>query len=81
MGMNAAVNVSVVVGLVSRVLGAELIALSNAARLRDESRLSREGHRLLGSVRALSPLLSADRRLDEDLGRIAAWVESGAGSR
>ena len=81
MGMNAALNASEVVGLLSRVLGTELIALSNAARLRNESRLSTEAHRLLRSVRALSPLLDADRPLDEDLARIAAWVGSGAESR
>ncbi len=81
MGLNAAVNASEVVGLVSRVLGSELIALSNAAHLRDESRLSREGRLLLRSVRSLSPVLRADRRLDEDLAQIAAWVESGTGSR
>lgn len=80
MGLNAAVNAAEVVGLVARVLGTELIALSNAARLRNETRLSREGRRLLRSVRAISPVLDADRRLDRDLARIAAWVESGAGS-
>ncbi len=78
MGLNAALNAGEEVQLVSRVLAAELIALSNAARLRDESRLSREGRRLLRNVRALSPVLDADRRLDQDLARLAAWIESGA---
>ncbi len=78
MGLNAALNASDGVGLVSRVLGTELIALSNASRLRDESLLSRAGRRLLRSVRAVSPVLSADRRLDEDLTRLAVWIESGA---
>ena len=80
MGLNASLNAVEGAWLVSRVLASELIALSNAARLRDESRFSREGKRLLRSVRATSPVLDADRPLDKDLARLAAWIESGTGS-
>lgn len=81
MGLNAALNAVESTGLVSQVLAAELIALSNAARLRDESRLSREGRLLLRGVREHSAVLEKDRRLDRDLSRVAAWIESGADLR
>ncbi len=81
MGWNAAVNAGEVVALLARALAAETIALSNAARLRDESRLSPGGRELLAAVRALSPPLDADRPLDSDLERTARWIEGGAGRR
>jgi histidine ammonia-lyase len=74
MGLNAAVNAREAVELVAGALATELIALSNAAALRDETRLSRAGARLLREVRALSPVLTEDRRLDTDIARLTAWI-------
>jgi histidine ammonia-lyase len=74
MGLNAAVNASEAVGHLAHALATELIALSNAAALRDERRLSRAGRRLVAEVRALSPVLTEDRRLDLDIARVAAWI-------
>jgi histidine ammonia-lyase len=74
MGLNAAVNAREAVEYLASALAAGLIALSNAAAFRDESRVSRAGARLLGEVRTLSPLLTEDRRLDVDIARLAAWI-------
>jgi histidine ammonia-lyase len=74
MGLNAAVNASEVVGHLANALACELIALSNAAALRDERKISGAGRRLLAELRALSPVLTEDRRLDLDIARVAAWI-------
>jgi len=77
MGLHAAVHASESVGFLARALASELIALSNAARLRDESRLSPRGGALLKRVRSMSPVLMRDRPLDADIARLAAWLEAG----
>ncbi len=74
MGVQAAVHASESVTTLNQALAAELIALSNAARLRDESRLSPAARELLCDIRRLSAPLEADRPLDADLARLAAWL-------
>jgi histidine ammonia-lyase len=77
MGLQAAIHASENVAYLSRALATELIALSNAASLRDESRVSPRGAALLARIRALSPVLRRDRPLDADIARIADWLEGG----
>lgn len=74
MGLNAAINARAAVEFAAHALAAHLIALSNAAMHRDERRLSPAGRKLLMSIRALSPVLTEDRRLDRDIDRLAAWI-------
>jgi histidine ammonia-lyase len=74
MGLNAALTAEEATGLAGHVLAALLIALSNAAALRDETRLSPGGKAFLAEIRAISPVLTYDRRLDGDLARLAAWA-------
>jgi histidine ammonia-lyase len=74
MGLNAAVNARDTVEYLASALAAGLIALSNAAVHRDEHRVSPAGRHLLGEIRALSPVLREDRRLDTDIARLAAWI-------
>jgi histidine ammonia-lyase len=76
MGLQAAVHASENVALLARALATELIALSNAARFRDESRLSPRGGALLERVRSMSPVLGRDRPLDADIARVTAWLEA-----
>jgi histidine ammonia-lyase len=75
MGVQAALNATEIVGLLSRALATELIALSNAAALRDEARLSPQGRALVDTVRAMSPVLTIDRPLDADIARVSAWLD------
>jgi histidine ammonia-lyase len=77
MRLQAAIHASENVAYLSRALATELIALSNAASLRDESRVSPRGAALLARIRALSPVLRRDRPLDADIARIADWLEGG----
>ena len=82
MGLQAALHASENVGLLTRALATELIALSNAARLRDESRLSAAARRLLAQVRTFSPVLAVrDRPLDADIVRVTAWLETSEATR
>jgi histidine ammonia-lyase len=74
MGLNAAVNARESVEYLANALAAQLIALSNAATHRDERHLSSAGRRLLAHIRAHSPVLTEDRRLDHDIARLAAWI-------
>jgi histidine ammonia-lyase len=77
MGLNAALSAGEVVTLLQQALATGLIALSHAAALRDETRLAPEARRLLVRVRALSPLLTEDRRLDRDLERLTMAIDGG----
>lgn len=77
MGLNAALSAGEVVTLLQQALATGLIALSHAAALRDETRLAPEARRLLVRVRALSPLLTEDRRLDRDLERLTLAIDGG----
>jgi len=81
MGLQAAIHASENVAFLARALATELIALSNAARMRDESRLSPCGRSLLKQVRTMSPVLVRDRPLDADIARLAAWLDSGGATR
>ncbi len=74
MGLNAAVNASEAVGYLVNAVACELIALSNAAALRDERLISRAGRGVLAEVRVLSPVLTEDRPLDRDIARVAEWI-------
>ena len=80
MGLNAALNAAEVITLFQQVLAVELIALSNAGRLRDESRLSPAGRHLLDRIRTYSPVLENDRRLDRDLERLTLAIDEGLGT-
>jgi histidine ammonia-lyase len=75
MGLHAALNAAEIGDLLRQALAAHLIALSNAAALRDESRLAPRGRHLLAAIRRESPVLTSDRRLDGDLLRLAAAVD------
>ncbi|HEY3384127.1 MAG TPA: aromatic amino acid ammonia-lyase [Vicinamibacterales bacterium] len=77
MGLQAALHASEIIGLVGRSLATEMIALSNAAALREESRLSPAGRALLVGVRRRSAVLVRDRPLDVDIERVARWLEAG----
>jgi histidine ammonia-lyase len=78
MGLHAALNAAEITTLLQQVLACELIALSNAAALRDERLISPAGRRLLAQVRAVSPVLLADRRLDLDLQRLVQTIDDGS---
>lgn len=77
MGQNAALNGAEVVTLLQQVLAALLVALSNAAALREENSFSPSGAELLCRIRAISPVLTRDRRLDHDLRALTAAIDSG----
>lgn len=77
MGLHAAVNAAEAVTLLQQVLATELIALSNAAALRQEKRLSPGGRQLLAAIRRLSPVLDHDRRLDGDLRQLTDAIDNG----
>jgi histidine ammonia-lyase len=64
--------------LVQQVLASQMIALSNAAALRDETLLSIEGKRFLEAIRMKSPVLTFDRRLDGDLQGLTEMIDQGA---
>jgi histidine ammonia-lyase len=77
MGLNAAINAAEVITLLQQVLATLLVGLSNAAALRDETLLSNSSRQLLDSVRAMSPVLTADRRLDHDLRELTQAIDAG----
>ena len=77
MGLNAALNAAEVITLLQQVLAALLVALSNAAALRDEKLFSTGAARLLDRVRSLSPVLTADRRLDHDVRKLTHAIDAG----
>ena len=77
MGLNAALNAAEVITLLQQVLACLLVALSNAATLRDETMFSRGATRLLAGVRSRSPVLTADRRLDHDLRYLTQAIDAG----
>jgi len=79
MGLNAALNAAEVTRLLQQVLATQLIALSNAAALRDEGLLSPGGRRLLAAVRRRSAPLVFDRRLDGDLQALVTMIDAGSG--
>jgi histidine ammonia-lyase len=66
-----------VITLLQQVLAALLVALSNAAALRNETLLSAGSKRLLDRVRSRSPVLTADRRLDHDLRHLTEEIDAG----
>lgn len=75
MGVQAAIHAGESVTSLIQALAAELIALSNAARLRHEAHLSPAARGLLAEVRRHSAPLVDDRPLDGDLARVTAWLE------
>ena len=81
MGLNAALNASEIVTLLQQVLATLLVALSNAAALRDAALFSKASTRLLERVRACSPVLTEDRRLDHDLRRLTLAIDDGFENR
>jgi histidine ammonia-lyase len=78
MGLNAALNAAEGVTLLQQALAALLVALSNAAALRDEALLSTHAKRLLERVRSRSSVLTADRRLDHELRKLTQAIDTGA---
>ena len=79
MGLNAAVNAGEITTMVQQVLATHLIALSNAARVRGEEKLSSGGRALLEEIRRHSPVLVADRRLDQDIAALVRHLDAGPG--
>jgi histidine ammonia-lyase len=77
MGLNAALNAAEVTTLVQQVLATQMVALSNAAALRNAKRLSPDGRRWLEIIRSVSPVLTYDRRLDGDLQRLTEMIDLG----
>ena len=75
MGLNAAVHAGEVMTLLQQATATLLIALSNAANLRDEALFSPAGRNLLAEVRRHSPVLECDRRLDLDIRRLTASMD------
>jgi histidine ammonia-lyase len=75
MGLNAALNAAEVMTLFQQVTASLLVALSNAATLRQEKNFSAAGRALLQRIRAISPPLQADRRLDHDLRRLTQAID------
>ncbi|MBU2510193.1 aromatic amino acid ammonia-lyase, partial [bacterium] len=76
MGLHAAQNAAEIVTLTQQVLATLLVALSNAATLRDEDLLSSSGKELLQQIRSISPILQQDRRLDLDLEKLTHAILS-----
>jgi histidine ammonia-lyase len=81
MGLQAALHASQNIRFLTQALATELVALSNAAHLRNEARLSPRGRDLLRRVRTMSPVLVRDRPLDGDIARLSAWLEAGEATR
>jgi histidine ammonia-lyase len=82
MGLQAALSASEIVHLLTRALATELIAISNAANLRDETQISPAGRVLLREIRKRSPVLAfRDRPLDADIERVFAWLGTGGAAR
>jgi histidine ammonia-lyase len=77
MGLNAALTAAEVTTLLQQVLATLMVALSHAAGLRDETRLSPEGRQWLDVIRSVSPLLTNDRRLDGDLRALTDLIDQG----
>jgi len=77
MGQNAALNAADVMTFMQQVTASLLVALSNAASLRNEDDFSASGKELLRRVRSCSPVLSADRRLDHDLRLLTEAIDCG----
>jgi histidine ammonia-lyase len=82
MGLQAALSASEIVHLLTRALATEMIAISNAANLRDETHISPAGRALLREIRKRSPVLAFhDRPLDGDIERVFAWIGTGGAGR
>jgi histidine ammonia-lyase/phenylalanine ammonia-lyase len=78
MGLQAALSASEIVSLLTRALATELIALSNAASFRDETKISPAGRALLREIRTRSTVLAVrDRPLDSDIERLYRWLVAG----
>ncbi|MEW6265230.1 MAG: aromatic amino acid ammonia-lyase [Thermodesulfobacteriota bacterium] len=77
MGLNAALNAAEVVTLVQQVLATHSIAVSNAAAQRDEALFSPGGKSLLDRIRAISPVLTEDRRLDREIEGLTRALDQG----
>ena len=77
MGQNAALNAAEVMTLLQEVLASLLVALSNAASLRNEEDFSASGQALLLQIRLFSPVLTSDRRLDHDLRQLTKAIDAG----
>ena len=82
MGLQAALSASEIVHLLTRALATEMIAVSNAANLRDEAHISPAGRKLLREIRKRSPVLAFhDRPLDGDIERVFTWIGTGGTGR
>jgi histidine ammonia-lyase len=82
MGLQAALSAGEIVSLLTRALATELIALSNAASFRDQTKISPAGRALLREIRKRSTVLAVrDRPLDADIERLYRWLGSGGTAR
>ena len=77
MGTNAALNARAVVELAEQVLAAWLIALSQTAAIKGERVLSPQSRELVERVRAIVPVVRADRPLDKELARLVTELVRG----
>jgi histidine ammonia-lyase len=77
MGTNAALNARAAVELTEQILAGWLIALSQAAAIKGEGVLSPHSRELVARIRAVVPVVKADRPLDAELERLAVQVVRG----
>jgi len=76
MGLNAAVHAAEMVDMGEYVMAIEMVALSNAARVRGDGDLSPAARAMFAEVRRFSPPLDEDRPLDRELTKLVAWMRA-----
>ena len=77
MAMHAAVKALTLTRNVRRIVAAELLCAAQAVEFLRPLRSSEPLEALLAELRRRVPRLEQDRRLDEDLGRLDAWIAEG----
>jgi len=77
MGMHAAVKALTLVRNVRRIVAAELLCAAQGIHLLRPLRSGERLERMLGALREIVPPLGDDRRQDQDLARLDAWIASG----
>jgi histidine ammonia-lyase len=77
MAMHAAVKALTLTRNVRRIVAAELLCAAQAVEVLRPLRTSEPLEALLADLRRRVPRLEEDRRQDEDLGRLDAWIAEG----
>jgi histidine ammonia-lyase len=77
MGMHAAIKALALVRNVRRIVAAEILCAAQGIHLLRPLRSSDRLEQALDGLREIVPPLTADRRQDEDLARLDAWIASG----